>query len=265
MISRLRRLLFPELEVHVTARQVDGPPWPEETRITTDLRDVRFEPETLNVELEGVTAERVDFSGLRFHSFLTERCRFIDCDFSDVHVEWLPFGDGGSLFRECSFRGASIGDFGHVRLERCDFTDADLKGWFTWDADLVECRFGGRLSGVVFNGRDLESSRQNKFVGNDFRDADLDDVAFRLGIDLDAQLLPEGSEYIRIRNLPFAAKQARDQVRRWPKPDREAAVQMLDVLGRVYEGEPDVFTKRAFLLEMSDSAEVGERVLGLLG
>jgi hypothetical protein len=49
MISRLRRLLFPELEVHVTARQVDGPPGPEETRITTDLRDVRFEPETLNV------------------------------------------------------------------------------------------------------------------------------------------------------------------------------------------------------------------------
>jgi hypothetical protein len=265
MISRLRRLLFPEPELQVTARQVEGPAWPAESRITADLRDVRFEPETLNVELEGITAERVDFSGLRFHSFLTERCSFIDCDFSDVHVEWLPFGDGGSLFRDCNFRGASIGDFGDVRLERCDFTNADLKGWFSWDADIVECRFAGRLRGVVFNGRDLESSRQNEFVRNDFRDADLDDVAFRLGIDLDAQLLPEGPEYIRIRNLPPAVKQARDEIRQWPKLDREAAGQMLDVLERVYEGEPDVFTKRAFLLEISDLDEVGERVLELLG
>jgi hypothetical protein len=88
MISRLRRLLFPE--VRVTAREVDGPPWPDETRITADLRDVRFEPETLNVELEGITAERVDFSGLRFDLFQTERCTFIDCDFSGVYVEWLP-------------------------------------------------------------------------------------------------------------------------------------------------------------------------------
>jgi uncharacterized protein YjbI with pentapeptide repeats len=71
-----------------------------------------------------------------------------------------------------------------VRLERCDFTNADLQGWFTWDADLVECRFGGRLSGVVFNGGDVEGTHENEFVGNDFREADLDDVAFRLGVDL---------------------------------------------------------------------------------
>lgn len=260
MISRLRRLLFPE--VRVTAREVDGPPWPDETRITADLRDVRFEPETLNVELEGITAERVDFSGLRFDVFQTERCTFIDCDFSGVHVEWLPFGDGGSVFRRCSFRGASIGDFGDVRLERCDFTNADLQGWFTWDADLVECRFGGRLSGVVFNGGDVEGTHENEFVGNDFREADLDDVAFRLGVDLDAQLLPEGHEYVRIRDVPSHVKEARREVRHWP--DQDAALQMLDVFERVYEGEPDVFTKRAFLLEMTDSEELGERVVELL-
>ena len=179
-------------------------------------------------------------------------------------VEWLPFGDGGSLFRGCSFRGASIGDFGEVRLERCDFTNADLKGWFTWDADLVECRFAGRLSGIVFNGRNLEGSRENEFVGNDFREADLDDVAFRFGIDLDAQLLPDGPEYIRIRDLTDRVRHARTEIRHWPKPDQEAALGMLDLLEGVYEGEPDVFTKRAFLLEMADSEELGEHVLELL-
>lgn len=171
---------------------------------------------------------------VRFDVFQTERCTFIDCDFSGVHVKWLPFGDGGSVFRRCSFRGASIGDFGDVRLERCDFTNADLQGWFTWDADLVECRFGGRLSGVVFNGGDVEGTHENEFVGNDFRDADLDDVAFRLGVDLDAQLLPEGHEYVRIRDVPSRVTEACREVRHWP--DRHAALQMLDVLETRLQG-----------------------------
>ena len=129
MISRLRRLFLPEVGVQV--REVEGPEWPAETRVSQDLRDIRYEPETPNVELERITAERLDFSGLRFHSFGAEHCTFVDCDFSGVQVEWLPFADGGSLFRGCSFRGARIGDFGDVRLERCDFEDARVEGWFT--------------------------------------------------------------------------------------------------------------------------------------
>jgi uncharacterized protein YjbI with pentapeptide repeats len=142
--------------------------------------------------LEDATAERIDFSGLRFWCFTAEDCRFVDCDFSRVEAEWLPFASGDSLFRNCRFDGARIGDFGEVRLERCQFVDADLEGWSTWTANLVGCRFVGRLSGVVFNGRDGEGTRTNEFVGNDFRDADLDDVAFRFGIDLNSQLSSEG-------------------------------------------------------------------------
>jgi hypothetical protein len=39
---------------------------------------------------------------------------------------------------------------------------------------------------------------------------------------------------------------------------------MLRLVERVYENEPDVFTKRSFLLEMAHSRQVGERVLELL-
>jgi hypothetical protein len=67
---------------------------------------------------------------------------------------------------------------------------------------------------------------------------------------------------VRIRDVPSHIKEARREVRHWP--DRDAALQMLDVLERVYEGEPDVFTKRALLLEMTDSEELGERVVELL-
>jgi hypothetical protein len=57
VISRLRRLFFPA--VGVSAREVEGPPPPRETRIRTDLREIRFEPETPNVVFEAVTAHRL--------------------------------------------------------------------------------------------------------------------------------------------------------------------------------------------------------------
>jgi hypothetical protein len=262
VISRLRRLFFPT--VGVRARQVEGPPGPRETRVREDQFDIRFQPETPNVVLERVTAERVDFSGLSFWSFTAEDCRFVDCDFSQVGVEWLPFANGGSLFRDCRFDGARIGDFGDVRLERCQFVDVDLEGWFTWTADLVDCRFAGRLSGVVFNGRDAEGSRTNEFVGNDFREADLDDVDFR-DIDLDAQLLPQGDEYIRLRDLQERVNAVRKAVKTWPQDAaRAGAEQMLRLVESVYEDESDIFTKRSFLVEMADFPEVGEHVLELL-
>jgi hypothetical protein len=262
VISRLRRLFFPT--VGVRARQVEGPPGPRETRVREDQFDIRFQPETPNVVLERVTADRVDFSGLSFWSFTAEDCRFVDCDFSQVGVEWLPFANGGSLFRDCRFDGARIGDFGDVRLERCQFVDVDLEGWFTWTADLVDCRFAGRLSGVVFNGRDAEGSRTNEFVGNDFREADLDDVDFR-DIDLDAQLLPQGDEYIRLRDLQERVNAVRKAVKTWPQDAaRAGAEQMLRLVESVYEDESDIFTKRSFLVEMADFPEVGEHVRELL-
>jgi hypothetical protein len=259
-MSRLWRVLFPTVRV----REVDGPPWPAETRVKDDLDDIRFQPETPNVFFDHVTARRVDFSGLRFLRFYADGCRFIGCDFSRVRVEWLPFGSGGSLFRDCRFDGAYVGDFGDVRLERCQFIDTDLEGWFTFAADLVECRFAGRLNGVVFNGRDDTGRGKNEFVANDFREADLDDVDFR-DIDLDAQLLPQGDEYIRLRDLQERVKAVRKTVKAWPQDAaRDDAEQMLSLAASVFEGESDVFTKRSFLVEMADSPEVGEHVLELL-
>lgn len=117
---------------------------------------------------------------------------------------------------------------------------------------------------VVFNGRDDTGRGKNEFVGNDLRKADLDDVDFR-GIDLDAQLLPEGDEYIRLRNFQKRVKAVRMTVKAWPQDAAHAdAEEMLRLVENVYEDELDVFTKRAFLIEMADSPETGERVLELL-
>jgi hypothetical protein len=120
------------------------------------------------------------------------------------------------------------------------------------------------LNGVVFNGRDDTGRGKNEFVANDFREADLDDVDFR-DIDLDAQLLPQGDEYIRLCDLQKRVKAVRQDVKTWPQgAARTDAEEMLRFVESVYEDEPDIFTKRSFLLEMADSPELGERIVELL-
>jgi hypothetical protein len=98
-----------------------------------------------------------------------------------------------------------------------------------------------------------------------FRDADLDDVGFRFGIDLDAQLLPQGNDYVRLRDLQERVDALRNDVKTWPQDAARAdAEEMLRLVESVYENEPDVFTKRAFLIEMADSRGIGERIVDLL-
>ena len=237
---------------------------PPETRVRGDLRGGRFAPETSNVVLERVSASEVDFSSLHLWRFYAEGCRFSDCDFSNVRVKALPFASGGSLFERCTFRGARLGDMGRVRLEDCDLTEAELRGWFAYDADIVNCRFGGRLSEVVFSGTDAEERRRNDFHGNDFRDAELDDVSFS-SIDLDAQLLPESDLYVRLRHLPSRLTDARAVVASWPDPERRReAESLLDALDNGFAGEEDVFTRRDFLAELASEHNTGEQVVALV-
>jgi hypothetical protein len=255
------------LPIKFKVREVEGPPSPERTEVRHDLRGVRFRPETPDVLLEGVTAERVDFSDLQLWGFYAYGCEFIDCDFSGIRLEWLPFADGGSVFRRCRFHRAGIGSgFGGVRLEECDFEDADLRDWFALRADVVNCRFAGRVEQVVFFGCDPdEPGSRNEFRGNDFREADLEDVSFRFGIDLDAQRLPEGVEYVRLRSIDARIESARREIRMWEnEAERAEAERVLDSMSSVFESETDVFTKREFILDWTDHRRVGEDLLALL-
>jgi hypothetical protein len=151
-----------------------------------------------------------------------------------------------------------------VRLEECDLTEADLRGWFAYDAEIVNCRFGGRVTEVVFSGTDAEARRRNDFRGNDFRDAELDDVSFS-NVDLDAQLLPDSDLYVRLRHFPSRLADARAVVASWPDPERRReAESLLDVIDDVLAGEEDVFTRRDFLAELVTEHKTGEHVLALV-
>lgn len=157
----------------------------------TDLDRVEPGSEIVDCVIEGVSAERVDLTGLRI-----EGTRFVDCHlrladvtgtrFNDVQflrcgltgvdwtaAEWSSFNIGPALkFADCqldygSFHGLFMQDLVlyackavDVDFGECDLTDADLR--FT---DLAECRFdgatliGANLSGATGYVFDLTNAR----------------------------------------------------------------------------------------------------------
>ena len=93
----------------------------------------------------------------------------------------------------------------------------------------------------------------------------MEDVSFRFGIDLDAQQLPEGGEYVRVRSLDARIESVRSQIRKWEnEAERAEAEHVLDKMSRVFEQEADVFTKRDFIVGFADHRRIGEEVLAAL-
>jgi hypothetical protein len=93
-----------------------------------------------------------------------------------------------------------------------------------WSGRLIDCEFEGSSSRVPGAIRP-----RNDFSGNDFTDADLVRVAFLEGIDLDAQRLPQGDDYLVIDDPVARATAAERVVLSWPaSPGRDRALRWLD-------------------------------------
>jgi hypothetical protein len=78
---------------------------------------------------------------------------------------------------------------------------------------MIDCAFPETtVRASVFHGisravQEGSAGRErNEFIGNDFSSADLVDVDFRGGIDLEKQVLPTGSDYIYIADTQIAAR-----------------------------------------------------------
>jgi uncharacterized protein YjbI with pentapeptide repeats len=172
-----------------------------------------------------------------------------------------PFGlYPQSLFRECTFRDAAFrgtgGDPGLARFERCSFDGATIEEWFTHCAEFVECTFAGaRIVGSNFFGTPFECygwlelrhrRKRNEFYGNDFSEAELIDTSFVDGIDLDAQRLPSGPEYLRINDAKSRIEHARARIASWDDATaQQRAVSVLNVLEEFSKGDQrDLFVRK---------------------
>ena len=158
------------------------------------------------------------------------------------------------------------------RFERCSFDGATIKEWFTHCAEFVECTFAGaRIIGSNFFGTPFECfgwlqlrhrRERNEFCGNDFSEAELIDVSFVDGIDLDRQRLPTGPEYVRINDAQRRIDHARVCIASWDDAAaRRRASSVLNVLEYFTPGQRDLFTRKD---DLEMAPELSEKLWKLL-
>lgn len=199
------------------------------------------------IVLDHETLRGIDYSGRKLVQFSAAGVTLEACRFDKAKIEDASLGGGTdtSEYIDCSFDGARMrfGPGGFARFVRCSFRQVDIRDWYCFAVELIDCTFTGRLAHSFFNGTVPEEARQitgrerNEFYGNDFAGASLLDVDFRSGIDLTRQKLPTGPEYIYIANADKAVQRARSEVIGWTDLAlRQQAMALLQVLARNVAG-----------------------------
>jgi hypothetical protein len=220
----------------------------------------------------------VDLSGLRLEDLTVLGSTLERCDLSGLKAKHgrMSGVEVPTVYRDCTFTKSDLRAVnpGPARFERCVFESTRIDKWLCFDTEFVDCRFSGRLTDMVFFGAPVSGPMRkrlnrsvNAFSGNDFREAELRLVAFRGGIDLRAQLLPNGEEYVFVPDLPERLVRARERVEAWPDDGkggaRDRALRMLQRLATGgYELQRDYFGRRDDF--RSVPADVRERVWALL-
>jgi uncharacterized protein YjbI with pentapeptide repeats len=243
-----------------------------------ELRDMRFQQTGTWINFNA-RCERVDFSGMRADPFNAFDSEFIDCSFERVRFRRHELGSSlhQPVFRNCRFDWCDLrglGSYENVRFEGCTFRNAKILHWQADEAEFVDCVFSGLMRDVRFSGRPWpvqrygEANRQiheematkyglktpyvelerkrNEFRGNDFREAQFDYVSFVYGIDVDAQTMPSGPQYMRLDRPKERIESARSIVARWPDEKlREHSLFELRLLGGDgYDEQAVIFTDR---------------------
>lgn len=215
-----------------------------------------------------------DFSGRKLVQFLSAGSRFEACRFEKVNIDDGSFGAGRqtSEYIGCNFDSARIrfGPGGYARFVRCSFRDVDLRDWFCFTVELVECTFSGRMRKAFFNGAVPEDKRaiagreHNDFFGNDFSAMALIDVDFRTGIDLHSQKLPTGRDYIFVPDAAEAVQRARASVIGWQDLAlRQPAMTLVSLLEQdVADGQRQLFLRPADYSTLGE--DTVEAVMALL-
>jgi hypothetical protein len=216
----------------------------------------------------------VDFSGLKCKRIAVINTRFERCHFEKLKLNEFSFGAGRetSEYFDCSFDEMRVHNMGsgYARFVRCTFGNVDLREWYGWGTELIDCTLSGRLRGGIFSGTVREDSqsflrrKHNAFHGNDFSGMALEDVAFRNGIDLSLQKLPNEPGYLYLPEAEASIRRARADVITWRDLKlRQEAMAMIQTLE--FEASNG---QRQLLLHLGNyeksTREVDEAVFALL-
>lgn len=229
------------------------------------------------VALHRATLTAVDFRRARFDKFSLGGCLFDRCDFRGLKLDHrlapLFLALPRSVFRDCYFDAADMrrARLAQSRFERCTFDDARLDGVHAEAAEFIDCRFAGPLDDVTFYGKPSGSEaerldprrRRNEFRGNDFRDAELLDVAFVAGVDMERQRFPDDELHVRVDDFRRRLAKARSEIKQWYERERAPAQVMLAMLAARWRDQ-DVVVARRWTPRIKASDRVQARVWELL-
>lgn len=229
------------------------------------------------VALHRATITSVDFRSAQFDKFMLGGCLFDRCDFRGLKLDrrLAPlFGAlPRSVFRDCRFDGADLrrAHLGQSRFERCTFDDARLEDSDAGAAEFIGCRFAGPMERMTFYGapsrlhaKQLDPPRRrNEFRANDFRDADLIDVAFVDGVDMDRQRFPDDELHVRVDRFRQRLPKARGEIKQWYERERAPALAMLASLEARWRDQ-DVVVARRWTPRIKAPDRVQARVWELL-
>lgn len=229
------------------------------------------------VALHRATLTAVDFRSARFDKFTLGGCLFDRCDFRGLKLDRrlapLFVALPRSVFRDCRFDGADLrhARLGGSRFERCTFDDARLEDSDAGAAEFIGCRFAGPIERVTFYGapssataKRLDPPRgRNEFRANDFRDAELLDVSFVAGIDMDRQRFPDDELHVRVEGFQRRLAKARVEVKDWYERERAPALTMLVTLAARWRDQ-DVVVARRWTPRIKAPDRVQARVWELL-
>ena len=104
---------------------------------------VRIRPD-VRLVLHDVDLRDADFSGRKLLQLSVAGSLMTGCRFEKVRAQaTLGGGTKMSRFVDCSFDGSrlTLGGGGYARFERCSFRDVDLRHWFCFAVELVDCTF----------------------------------------------------------------------------------------------------------------------------
>jgi uncharacterized protein YjbI with pentapeptide repeats len=208
------------------------------------------------MEWISVTHENVvgaDYSGLSLDKFSAQGSTFEDCRFNRTKVGDSSFGAGmeQSLYVRCSFDRASLTFLGgYVRFVGCTFRNTRFIRSSADYLEFVDCSFTGRITGLEMRGaphegqhrfdsnvralarqgkpeppgyREIALRDRNEIQGNDFAGAELVKVSFRFGVDLSAQKLPVGDDYLFLPDGETAVLRALAALAQDPSPEAAKA------------------------------------------
>jgi hypothetical protein len=105
--------------------------------------------------------------------------------------------------------------------------------------------------------------RRNEFRANDFRDAELVDVVFVDGIDMDRQRFPDDELHVRVDRFQRRLPKARGEIKHWYERERGPALAMLATLEARWRDQ-DVVVARRWTPRIKAPDRVQARVWELL-